>query len=33
VYRQFEDAGDLIDEVSQAIGETDYGDQPKLFKE
>lgn len=33
VYRQFEDAGDLIDEVSQVIGQTDYGDQPKLFKE
>jgi transcriptional repressor NrdR len=33
VYRQFEDAGDLIEEVSQAIGESDYGDQPKLFEE
>ncbi|MHC4212453.1 MAG: transcriptional regulator NrdR [Planctomycetota bacterium] len=33
VYRQFEDAGDLIDEVSQAIGQTDYGNQPKLFNE
>ena len=33
VYRQFEDAGDLIEEVSQAIGELDYTDQPKLFKE
>ena len=33
VYREFEDAGDLIDEVSQAIGQTDYSDQPKLFNE
>ena len=33
VYRQFEDAGDLIDEVSQVIGQTDYGNQPKLFNE
>ena len=33
VYREFEDAGDLIDEVSQAIGQMDYGNQPKLFNE
>ncbi|MHC4483054.1 MAG: transcriptional regulator NrdR [Planctomycetota bacterium] len=33
VYRQFEDAGELIEEVSQAIEETEYIDQPKLFEE
>jgi transcriptional repressor NrdR len=33
VYRQFEDAGDLIDEVSQAIDQMDYGNQPELFNE
>ncbi len=33
VYREFEDAGDLIDEVSQVIGQTDYSNQPKLFNE
>jgi transcriptional repressor NrdR len=31
VYRDFEDAGELIEEVSQAIAETDYIGQPKLF--
>jgi transcriptional repressor NrdR len=31
VYRDFEDAGELIEEVSQAIQETDYNGQPKLF--
>jgi transcriptional repressor NrdR len=31
VYRNFEDAGELIEEVSQAIQETDYIGQPKLF--
>jgi transcriptional repressor NrdR len=31
VYRDFEDAGELIEEVSQAIQETDYIGQPKLF--
>ncbi len=31
VYRDFTDAGDFIEEVSQAIQETDVGDQPKLF--
>ncbi|HUW18054.1 MAG TPA: transcriptional regulator NrdR [Sedimentisphaerales bacterium] len=33
VYRQFEDAGELIEEVSQVIRETEYADQPKLFQE
>ena len=33
VYREFTDAGDLLDEVSQAISEKDAGDQPKLFAE
>ena len=33
VYRQFEDAGELIEEVSQAIQEADYTGQPKLFEE
>jgi transcriptional repressor NrdR len=33
VYRQFEDAGELIEEVSQAIEETEYIGQPKLFEE
>ena len=33
VYRDFTDAGDLLDEVSQAILEKDIGDQPKLFAE
>jgi transcriptional repressor NrdR len=32
VYRDFKDAGELIDEVSQAISQTDYGPQPKLFQ-
>jgi len=31
VYRDFEDAGELIEEVSQAIQEADYIGQPKLF--
>jgi transcriptional repressor NrdR len=31
VYRDFEDAGELIEEVSQAIRETDYSGQSKLF--
>jgi len=31
VYRDFEDAGELIEEVSQAIQETEYIGQPKLF--
>jgi transcriptional repressor NrdR len=31
VYRQFTDAGELIDEVSQAILEPDDINQPKLF--
>ena len=31
VYRDFTDAGDLLEEVSQAIAETDSADQPKLF--
>ena len=32
VYRDFKDAGELIDEVTQAISQTDYGPQPKLFQ-
>jgi len=31
VYRQFEDAGELLEEVAQAIEEPVYDDQPKLF--
>ena len=31
VYRDFKDADDLIDEVSQVIAETEHGEQPKLF--
>ena len=31
VYRDFTDAGDLLNEVSQALGEQDMGDQPNLF--
>jgi transcriptional repressor NrdR len=31
VYREFSDAGDFIEEVSQAIKETDMSDQPDLF--
>ena len=31
VYRDFTDAGDLLDEVSQAIAEPDSEDQPNLF--
>lgn len=31
VYRQFTDAGDFIDEVSQAILESDNTNHPKLF--
>jgi transcriptional repressor NrdR len=33
VYRDFEDAGELIEEVSQAIEQAQYFDQPKLFDE
>jgi transcriptional repressor NrdR len=33
VYREFTDAGQLIDEVSQAIAETDEKEQPKLFSQ
>jgi transcriptional repressor NrdR len=32
VYRDFKDAGELIEEVSQAIAQSDYGSQPKLFE-
>jgi transcriptional repressor NrdR len=32
VYRDFKDAGQLIEEVSQAIAQPDYGPQPKLFQ-
>ena len=31
VYRQFNDAGELIDEVTQAIAQPDEVDQPRLF--
>ena len=31
VYRDFEDAGELIKEVSEAIQQADYIGQPKLF--
>jgi transcriptional regulator NrdR family protein len=31
VYRDFDDAGELIDEVSKAIQETEPADQLKLF--
>ena len=31
VYREFTDAGELIDEVSQAIKESQTKDQPELF--
>ena len=31
VYREFSDAGDFIEEVSQAIQESDMSDQPGLF--
>jgi transcriptional repressor NrdR len=31
VYRDFEDAGELIEEVSQAIQQADFSGQPKLF--
>lgn len=31
VYREFQDAGELIEEVSQVIQETEYSGQPKLF--
>jgi len=33
VYREFKDAGELIEEVSQIIEETEYISQPKLFEE
>ena len=33
VYRQFNDAGELMEELSQAIAEPDEQDQPKLFME
>lgn len=33
VYRDFTDADDLLDEVSQAISQQESGDQPKLFAE
>lgn len=32
VYREFEDAGELIDEVTQAIENYDFPDQPNLFE-
>ena len=31
VYREFKDAGDLIDEVTAVIGQADISTQPKLF--
>jgi transcriptional repressor NrdR len=33
VYREFNDAGELIDEVSKAIQETEPADQLKLFEQ
>jgi transcriptional repressor NrdR len=33
VYRDFTDADDLLDEVSQALSQKETGDQPKLFAE
>ncbi|MHC4617424.1 MAG: transcriptional regulator NrdR [Planctomycetota bacterium] len=33
VYRQFEDAGELIEEVTQVIQQTDYTGQPRLFEQ
>jgi len=33
VYRDFKDAGELIDEVSQVIHQTEYVGQPELFDE
>jgi transcriptional repressor NrdR len=32
VYRDFKDADELIDEVSQAIAESEISGQPKLFE-
>jgi transcriptional repressor NrdR len=32
VYRDFKDAGDLIDEITQAISQHDVAGQPKLFQ-
>jgi transcriptional repressor NrdR len=32
VYRDFEDAGELIEEMSHAIREAEYSEQPKLFE-
>ena len=32
VYRDFKDAGDLIDEITQAISQSDVAGQPKLFQ-
>jgi transcriptional regulator NrdR family protein len=31
VYREFKDAGDLIDEVTAMIGQADVPSQPELF--
>ena len=33
VYRDFKDAGELIDEVSQVINQADYTGQQKLFNQ
>ena len=33
VYRDFTDASELIDEVTQAIKELQLADQPQLFKD
>jgi len=33
VYREFKDAGELIDEVSKAIQDTEPADQLKLFEQ
>ena len=32
VYRDFKDAGEFIDEITQAISQPDVAGQPKLFQ-
>jgi len=32
VYRDFKDAGELIEEISQVISQPDLAGQPKLFQ-
>ena len=33
VYRDFKDAGELIEELTQAIAEAEQSGQPKLFEQ